>query len=78
MKAVQIEISDEVHALLVSRAKQAGKSLEELLRSLIRSYLSSAKVNPNDSFFDLKFEGKKGERGSINHDTSLYDSNEQN
>ncbi|MBD3160449.1 MAG: hypothetical protein GF309_16835 [Candidatus Lokiarchaeota archaeon] len=72
MKTVQIEISDEERAILVSRAKQAGKSLEELLRSLIRSYLSSAKVNPNESFFDLKFEGKKGERGSVNHDTALY------
>lgn len=77
MKTVQIEISDEVHALLVSRAKQGGKSLEELLRLLIRSYISSANVNPNDTFFELRFEGKNEEHGSVNHDTIVYGTDDQ-
>ncbi|MGV9170446.1 MAG: hypothetical protein ACOC38_10970 [Promethearchaeia archaeon] len=72
MKVVQIEISNEEHAILVRRARQAGKSLEEILRSLILSYLSSGNVNPDDSFFDLRFEGKNGEHGSMKHDTILY------
>ncbi|MBS3795794.1 MAG: hypothetical protein KGY80_12890 [Candidatus Thorarchaeota archaeon] len=72
MKVVQTEISSEEHTLLVQRAKRAGNSLKELLRSIIRSYLSSEKVDPEDSFFDLKFEGKKGERGSVEHDGILY------
>ncbi len=78
MKVVQVEISDEEHAILVRRAQQAAMRLEELLRSIIRSYLSSANLDPSDSFFDLKFESKNGECGSVNHDAILYDSNEQN
>ncbi|TFG03523.1 hypothetical protein EU538_13185 [Candidatus Thorarchaeota archaeon] len=72
MKVVQTEVSSEEHVLLVQRAKEAQKSLKELLRSIIRSYLSSEGVDADDPFFALRFEGQEGERGSIEHDTVLY------
>ncbi len=77
MKVVWTVITSEEHALLVQRAKQAGKSLKELLRTITRSYLSSENVDPEDSFFELKFEGEEGERGSVEHDAILYETGDK-
>ncbi len=76
MKVVQTTVSPEEHALLVARARQAQRSLKDLLRSIIRSYLTSDDVNADDPFFSLKFKGKKGERGSVEHDVALYGTGE--
>ncbi len=72
MKVVRTEVSSEEHALLVQRAKESQKSLKELLRAIIRSYLSSEGVDADNPFFALKFKGEKGERGSVDHDATLY------
>ena len=76
MKVVQTTVSPEEHALLIARAKQAQKSLKGLLRLIIRSYLTSDNVNADDPFFSLKLKGKKGERGSVEHDVALYGTGE--
>jgi hypothetical protein len=69
MKVVQTTVSPEEHALLVARARRAQRSLKDLLRSIIRSYL-------DDPFFSLKFKGKRSERGSAEHDVALYGTGE--
>ncbi|MFO7835841.1 MAG: hypothetical protein R6V83_04235 [Candidatus Thorarchaeota archaeon] len=76
MKVVQMEVSPEEHALLVQRTKHADKSLQDLLRSIIRSYLLSENMNPDGSFFGLKFEGKEGKRSSAEDDATLYGTDE--
>jgi len=76
MKVVQTTVSPEEHALLVARARRAQRSLKDLLRSIICSYLTSDDVDADDPFFSLKFKGKKGERGSAEHDVALYGTGE--
>jgi hypothetical protein len=73
MKVVQTTISSEEHALLAACAHDANKTIKELLRQIIRSYLFPENVDSNDPFFTLRFKGKKDERGSLEHDKILYD-----
>jgi hypothetical protein len=72
MKVVQTTISSEEHALLTARAHEENKTIKELLRQIIKSYLLSEEVDPDDPYFKLKFKGKKGEKASIEHDEILY------
>ena len=78
MKIVQTMASPEEHALLVARARQARQNLKDLLKPILRSYLLSEDVKTDDPFFDLKFKGWNGERGSVERNAALYGAGAQN
>jgi len=72
MKVVQTVLSDEEHALLAARAREVNKTMKELVRNIIRSYVLGEQIEPDDSFFKLRFKDEHGERGSEEHDRVLY------
>ncbi len=72
MKAVKTVLSEEEHALLAARTREANKTIKELVRNIVRSYLLGEQIEPDDPFFKLRFRGERGERGSEEHDRVLY------
>ena len=57
---------------MTARAREVNKTIKELVRNIIRSYLLREQIEPDDSFFKLRFRGERGERGSEEHDRVLY------
>ena len=57
---------------MAARAREANKTIKELVRNIISSYLLGEQIEPDDPFFKLRFKGKRGERGSVEHDRVLY------
>ena len=78
MKVVQTMASPEEHALLVAWARQARQNLKDLLKPILRSYLSSEDVKADDPLFGLKFKGWNDECSSVERDAALYGAGEQN
>ena len=75
MRVIQTELSKHEHALLVRYARENGKTIQEVVRELMRGLVLSDRVRAGDPVFSEPPVGAK--RGikdttSTDHDKVLY------
>jgi hypothetical protein len=78
MKRTTIMLPDDLRRRALSRARQRGVSLGELIRDSLDAALPSAphEAGPDPLFDDVVFDGPAPRDSSANHDKYLYDDGE--
>ncbi len=75
MRVIQTELSETEHAMLARYARDKGKTIEEVVRELVRGLVLSDRVHSSDPVFsEPRVGAKRGVRDktSTDHDKILY------
>jgi hypothetical protein len=76
MRIIQTDLSETEHALLTRYARDNGKTIQEVVRELVRDLALPDRVRAGDPVFSEPTVGRKRgtkETMSTNHDKVLYE-----